>query len=270
MLCILHSMHIKHGECSFSTADIYWKRDKLHLGIHNLLRFQKLTTFEVENGKLHVCHQRSWKIVCCSQLSGIGDLVIKWTKWLFLCNIFTRHFLVKNLSVGGSSASVARWLTLQKWTLNCTVTPVVFKINGRHGPRRKHGLYCWRGVFSAPLHSNCGGAEPHRNHRSSIVARVYCLAMAVSLAPQFLNGANKPQPYTSQPTMREREIQTKKAFPKGISHPPSLESSYITLRVGGGGTPHCLKARGIEHTYSIIWRAWLAYVREVSFDRAQA
>jgi hypothetical protein len=36
-----------------STADIYWKRDKLYLGIHNLLRFQELTTFEVKNDKLH-------------------------------------------------------------------------------------------------------------------------------------------------------------------------------------------------------------------------
>jgi hypothetical protein len=61
-------------------------------------------------------------------------------QWLFLCNVFTRRFLVKNLSNGEFSASVARWLTLHNRTLNWTVQPVAFKITPRHGPRRVHRL----------------------------------------------------------------------------------------------------------------------------------
>jgi hypothetical protein len=42
-------------------------------------------------------------------------------QWLlFLCNVFTRRFLVTNLSNGDSSVSVARSLTLHSWTLNRT------------------------------------------------------------------------------------------------------------------------------------------------------
>jgi hypothetical protein len=42
------------------------------------------------------------------------------SQWLFLCNVFTRRFLVTYFSNGDSSASVARRLTLHSWTLNCT------------------------------------------------------------------------------------------------------------------------------------------------------
>jgi hypothetical protein len=55
MLRISDSVTVNYGECSSSTAYNYWKSDKLHLGIHQLLRFQEPTTFEVENDKLHVC-----------------------------------------------------------------------------------------------------------------------------------------------------------------------------------------------------------------------
>jgi hypothetical protein len=66
-------------------------------------------------------------------------------------------------------------------------------ITPRQGPRRKHGLYCWRGAFKALLHSNRGGAYRHRKHCSSIVVRVYYIATALSLAAPFLHGANTPQ-----------------------------------------------------------------------------
>jgi hypothetical protein len=52
-----------------------------------------------------------------SLLSLLGDSS---PQWLFLCTVFTRHFLVKNLSNGDSSASVASRLTLHIWTINCT------------------------------------------------------------------------------------------------------------------------------------------------------
>jgi hypothetical protein len=74
-------------------------------------------------------------------------------QWLFLCSVFTRRFLVTNLSNGDSSASFARRLTLHIWTLNCTVAPNV-KIISRHRPCRKHSHYFWQGVFTAPLLSN--------------------------------------------------------------------------------------------------------------------
>jgi hypothetical protein len=48
-------------------------------------------------------------------------------------------------------------------------------------------------LFTAPLSSNVGEADPHIKHGSSIAVRVYYLATAVSLAPQFLQGANTPQ-----------------------------------------------------------------------------
>jgi hypothetical protein len=35
-------------------------------------------------------------------------------QWLFLYSVFTRRFLVTNLSNGEYSASVARWLTLHR------------------------------------------------------------------------------------------------------------------------------------------------------------
>jgi hypothetical protein len=69
-------------------------------------------------------------------------------------SVCIRRFQVMNLSHGDFSTSVSRWLTVHKWTLNCTVAQVVFKINPRHGPRIKPNLYCWWGVFTTPLHSN--------------------------------------------------------------------------------------------------------------------
>jgi hypothetical protein len=82
-----------------------------------------------------------------------------------------------------------------------------------HGSRRKTQPICWS-VFTAPLHSN--GRKPHRKHsfsvvaaclprarvhrsvawkrvalpNCSIVACVYYLATAVSMAPPFFHGAN--------------------------------------------------------------------------------
>jgi hypothetical protein len=53
-----------------------------------------------------------------------------------------------------SSASIARRLTLHNWTLYCTVALIVFNVTPRHGQRRKHSIYCWRGVFTTLLHSN--------------------------------------------------------------------------------------------------------------------
>jgi hypothetical protein len=44
-----------------------------------------------------------------------------------------------------------------------------------------------------PLHSNGGGTDPHIKHRSSIITHMYYLATPLSLAPQFLHGANMPQ-----------------------------------------------------------------------------
>jgi hypothetical protein len=38
-------------------------------------------------------------------------------------------------------------LTLHNRTLNCTAAPAVFKITLRYGPRRKHSLYFWLGVW---------------------------------------------------------------------------------------------------------------------------
>jgi hypothetical protein len=37
---------------------------------------------------------------------------------LFLCRVFITRFLVTNLGNGDYSASVVRWLTLHRWTLN--------------------------------------------------------------------------------------------------------------------------------------------------------
>jgi hypothetical protein len=68
--------------------------------------------------------------------------------------ILLHCFLVTNLSNGDSLASIARWLTLHNWTLNCTVAPVVFKITHWHGPCKKHSLCCWWDMFTGPLPSN--------------------------------------------------------------------------------------------------------------------
>jgi hypothetical protein len=46
------------------------------------------------------------------------------------------------------------------------MTPVasfVFKITPQHGSRRKHSLYCCRGVFTSSLHSNSRGADHIEN-----------------------------------------------------------------------------------------------------------
>jgi hypothetical protein len=37
---------------------------------------------------------------------------------------------------------------------NCPVAPIVIKITPRDGPRRRHSLCCWRGVFTTPLPGN--------------------------------------------------------------------------------------------------------------------
>jgi hypothetical protein len=89
-----------------------------------------------------------------STLSLLSLLVNPSPQWLFLCSVFTRRFLATNVSNGDSSASVARWLTLHNWTLNCTVAPSVFKLTPRHGQRRNHSLSCYEGVFTTSLHSN--------------------------------------------------------------------------------------------------------------------
>jgi hypothetical protein len=41
-------------------------------------------------------------------------------QWLFLCSVFTRHFLVTNVSNGDYSTYVARCVTLHGWTPDCT------------------------------------------------------------------------------------------------------------------------------------------------------
>jgi hypothetical protein len=46
-------------------------------------------------------------------------------QWLFLCNVFNRHFLVTSLSDEDSSVSVARWLRLHSWSLNSFVLPCI-------------------------------------------------------------------------------------------------------------------------------------------------
>jgi hypothetical protein len=61
-------------------------------------------------------------------------------------------------------------------TLHWTASTELFFITTLHGPRRTHILYCWWGVFTAPLHNNGGGADLHRKHRSSIVARGFVVA----------------------------------------------------------------------------------------------
>jgi hypothetical protein len=48
---------------------------------------------------------------------------------LFLCSVFTRRFPVMNLSYWDSSASVARWLTVNAWNLTCLVVKVKVKVN---------------------------------------------------------------------------------------------------------------------------------------------
>jgi hypothetical protein len=58
-------------------------------------------------------------------------------QWLFLCNVFTRRFLVTNFDNGDSSASVVHWITFYALTFIRTVVPIV-KITPQHGPCRKH------------------------------------------------------------------------------------------------------------------------------------
>jgi hypothetical protein len=52
----------------------------------------------------------------------------------------------------------------------------LFFISTLHRLSRKHSLYCWSGVFTAPLHNNGGGADLHRKRRWTIVARVFVVA----------------------------------------------------------------------------------------------
>jgi hypothetical protein len=42
--------------------------------------------------------------------------------------------------------------------------------------RRKHTLYSWQGMCTAPLNSNGRGMDPHRKYHSSIVAHVFVSA----------------------------------------------------------------------------------------------
>jgi hypothetical protein len=70
-----------------------------------------------------------------------------------------------------------RAIFLFDWTLaglNWNVAPIVFKITPRQEPRRKHSFCCWRGVFTAPLHSNFYGKD-HRENTVLLLLLPYML-----------------------------------------------------------------------------------------------
>jgi hypothetical protein len=61
-----------------------------------------------------------------------------------------------------------------------TAEPIVLKITPRHGPRRKHPIYCCVGVFTEQLHNG-----PHRKHR-------FLLSRACTFRPLPRNGRCLP------------------------------------------------------------------------------
>jgi hypothetical protein len=70
-------------------------------------------------------------------------------RWLFLCSVITRSFLVTSLNNVDSSAPLARRLTLHSWTLNSTQLNLTASFGIRlsykylNGPQGKNSLYCW-------------------------------------------------------------------------------------------------------------------------------
>jgi hypothetical protein len=87
-------------------------------------------------------------------------------QWLVLCNLFTKRFLVTILNNGDSSASAARLLTLHNWNLlqgnssACTT-------------QKTQLLYCYRGMFTAPLRSNYRGADRRKKPFFYCCVRIY-------------------------------------------------------------------------------------------------
>jgi hypothetical protein len=92
-------------------------------------------------------------------------------QWLFLCNVFTRRFLVTNPNNEDSSAFVLTSfcpvnIPLLNWSNNA------FKITPRHGSRRKHS----HSIVEACLPSHCIAtvtAQTTQKTPLSIVACVY-------------------------------------------------------------------------------------------------
>jgi hypothetical protein len=102
-------------------------------------------------------------------------LVTALNNGFFLCNVFTRPFLVTNFKNGDSSASVVTPLPAGQHSTTELSTPfiasIIFKINPRHGPCRKHSPST-ADHFIAYQQSR---RRPHRKQRSSVVV---CMCVA--------------------------------------------------------------------------------------------
>jgi hypothetical protein len=100
-------------------------------------------------------------------------------RWLFLCKVFSRRFLVTNLSDVDSSGSVVHWLALHSWTLNSTTElnywtelPIIFRLSlYRLGTDLTENMcHVSECVFIGPLPSTGYGAD-HIENTSSVRMR---------------------------------------------------------------------------------------------------
>jgi hypothetical protein len=115
----------------------------------------------------------------------------------------------------------------------------LFFITTLHGPRRKHSIYCWEGVFTAPLHSNgscsivvCVFVA------AGIFLRIRCLVMDV-----FSNFTIRISGVMSQ---YNEKLVYKKEFVKFYCQNGETEKAVMCLACGWeGGKMKCAQNFGI-------------------------
>jgi hypothetical protein len=115
----------------------------------------------------------NYKLLLISALYKSQQLLLS----LFQSAVFTSRSLETASNSGDSSASLSHVVTVRWISRNWTLSPIIFKINPRHGPRRKQPVYCCRDAFTAPLHSNGRSA----NHIGNTVLLWLCACMLWAL-----------------------------------------------------------------------------------------